>query len=157
MWLINTFDNFSEYYKLFKHSEIVENFQQYTVKKSVHSLSKYYGVFDTDELIGYFWLIPFYSKYQLWQGFEVRVDPRYQKQGIGTFLYRYTVTKDKLSIVTDYSHSISISKMWEKFCTMPDMQVYSFNHLADELCPINIINDNQIYGNDHMHLVVGPK
>ena len=157
MWLMKTFDTFEEYYQLFTGAETVDNFREYTIKKKVRPLSIYYGVFDGDTLISYFWVVPFHSKHNLWHGFEFRVSEDYQGKGIGMFLYRYLVTIEKHRIVTDYSHSTSISHMWSKFCDMADMQVYIYNHLNDEMTAVDAIDEQIVYGNDYIHMVVGPK
>lgn len=154
---MKTFDTFEEYYQLFLDAKTIGNFREYSIKKNVRPMSIYYGIFDGERLASYFWLVPFHSKQNLWHGFEFRVDDDYQNQGIGMFLYRYVATIEKLKIVTDYSHSNIISHMWDKFCQMSDTQVYIYNHLTDEMKPVSVIDPKEVYGNDYIHMVIGPK
>lgn len=153
MWLLDTFDNLSEYLQQYKNAVVVGEYVGLTLKKNVTSVSVYYGLFDGEALVAYYWLITFPSQHRMIRGVELRVDKRYQRKGIAMFLYNHILLADGYVIISDYSHSVPSGNMWDKFRTMSELQIGTYNFLTDSInwsCPIN----EEVYGNDYMHFVV---
>jgi hypothetical protein len=110
-------------------------------------------LFNGEALVAYYWLINFPSQHKMVRGVELRIDEHYQRKGIAMFLYNHILVVDGYMVVSDYSHSIPSGNMWDKFRTMSELEVGTYNFLTDSIDWSRAIND-EVYGNDHMHFVV---
>lgn len=154
MWLVETFDDFSQYLPMFEGAETIGNYDGLIFKKKTGPLSLCLGLFDGDRLVAYYWFVKFASQHKMWHGFELAVDEAYRRRGIALFFYLHVLHSDKTTmIVSDYSHSPQSAKIWDKMQTIPQLQVGMYNHLSDTI-DWSHVDKNLVYNNHHMHFVV---
>jgi hypothetical protein len=156
MWLVDTFDDFKQYLPMFNGAEIIGEYKSLTFKKKSEALSAYYGLFDGEELVAYYWLIKFTSQYDMLHGFELRVREDYQRKGISMFFYYHIIITEGNTIISDYSHNISSSNIWDKMASIPEMKIGTYDRTKDSI-EWEGLNKEKVYGNGHMHFVVAPK
>jgi GNAT superfamily N-acetyltransferase len=157
MWLINDFRDFEEAKKLLTNATPISSFQDLILKKDVTPLSVYYGLFNNDELVAYYWLMAFHGKTDKYRGHEYHVADHYQRQGIGTYLYSYILLEDKLTLVSDRSHTQFSNYIWAKLLRMEEIKVGIFNALDESVDYSKPLDKSLIYDNDHMHYIACAK
>ena len=157
MWLVDTFDEFSQYLQMFENAKIIGNYEELVFKKTSNPLSVRYGLFDKKELVAYYWLIKFSSQFDLMQSFEVRVRDDYQRKGIAYFFYKHILLDEKIWIVSDYSHNVTSGIIWDKLQQEPMIKVGIYNRLLDSIEFSNSISKHIIYKNDHMHYIASAR
>ena len=153
MWLINDFRDFEECRKLFHDSTTVSSYNLYLLKKKSTDLSIYYSLWDGDKLIAYYWLMAFHGIKDKFRGHEYHVQDCYQNQGIGTFLYRYILVHEKLTIISDRSHTKFSCKIWDKLSNMSDIKVGLYNAITRDENFTEPMDREKVYNNDHMHYI----
>jgi len=153
MWLINDFRDFKEAEKLLKDAIPVSSFQNLILKKNITPLSIYYGLFDKEELIAYYWLMAFHGKTDKYRSHEYHVADHYQKQGIGMFLCNYILLEDRLTLISDRSHTKFASYIWDKLLRMENIKVGLFNALDNSIDYSKSLDKTLVYDNDFMHYI----
>ena len=157
MWLIDELDNFQETYHMLVGAEPVGKLNSMIMKKKQTELCVYYGLYDSDKLIAYFWLMKMPEFERTLKAFEFHVEEEYQKQGIGFYFYRFIVLYDCQTIITDFSHTRNSSKIWDKLISSHEFKVGTYNAITRVIDYNNPIDKEMIYGNDFLHLTVRSK
>ena len=153
MWLIDDFRNFEDCSRLFDNNTLViGSIAGYTFKKSTDPCSIYYGLFDGEELVAYNWLMKF--KDNMYRGHEFHVADKLQKQGIGTEMYMYLLFVDKLTFVSDRTHTTPTSKLWVALTNHPDIEVLMYDASTNV---ISSMDKEKVYNNSHMHFLARAK
>ena len=157
MWLIDELDDFEETYHMLVGAEPVGKLNSMIMKKKQTELCVYYGLYNNDKLIAYFWLMKMPEFEKTLKGFEFHVEEKYQKQGIGFYFYRFIVLDDAQTIITDFSHTRNSSKIWDKLISSHEFKVGTYNAITRAMDYDNPIDREMIYSNDFLHLTVRSK
>ena len=157
MWLIDDARNLEQCEIFFRDSQTIGSFNKLIFKSKTTHLSKYYGIFNDEKLVAYYWLMKFEKIPNTYKAHEIRVDPSYQKQGIAAFFINHILFREKKQILSDHFHSNAISLVWESFRRNADLIVGTYDEITNEIDWKGNFNKNQLYGNDHVHLIVKAK
>jgi hypothetical protein len=152
MWLINDARNFDECALFFKDAMIVGNINHLTFKRLITPLSLYYGLFDGENLMGYYWLLKWEKLPLTYKGHEFHVRDELQKQGIGSLLYEFILFEEGFAVMSDHLHTQLSSRMWDKFSIDSRLDIGMYDELTNK---IEWRFDKEVvYGNDNMHFIV---
>jgi hypothetical protein len=131
----------------------VSSFKSMVFKKKITTLCTYYGLYDSDRLVAYFWFLNIRTHDKAIKGYEFHVVEDQRRNGIGTFFYEHIVLVDQYTIVTDYSHTVSSSKLWIKLRTLAKFKVGTYDAITDTF-EWKAPSFETVYDNDHMHFAV---
>jgi hypothetical protein len=152
MWLIDDARNFDQCLQFFKDAETVGMIGLFSLKKVTTTLSIYYAVYDSNELVAYYWLMRWDKLPNTYKSHEVHVKDGYQKRGIGLSLYLHVLFVEKYIILSDHLHTQISSKMWNKLYNIPEVEVGTYNEITD-LIDWHTFNKEYVYGNDYLHFI----
>lgn len=157
MWLIDDTRDFEHQKQFFASAYCVGIFNGYELKRFITPLSLYYGIFDGDNLIAYYWLMKFDKLPGVYKSHEIHVRDEFQNQGIGMFLYERVILVENRTVLSDHFQSHFSSDMWNKIRNNSSIEVGRYNENSNEV-DWNVSFDKiATYGNDHMHLIARAK
>lgn len=156
MWLIDDTRDFENQKQFFEDARDVGSFKSFVLKKAVTTLSIYYGLFDQNELVAYYWLMKFNFQFA-WKSHEIHVLDAEQGQGLGMFLYEQAILVDKLTVVSDHFQTHYSSEMWDRLRTHPSIEVGRYDEALQLVDWSPSFDKAATYGNDHLHLIARVK
>lgn len=154
MWLIDDTRDFENQKQFFADAYFIGTFNGYIVKRTITPLSLYYGVFEGDNLIAYYWLMKFDKLPGVYKSHEIHVREAYQNQGIGMFLYERALLVEHHIVLSDHFQTHFSSDMWVRLRSNVSIQVGTYDENKNVVDWNGSINT---YGNDHMHLIARAK
>lgn len=156
MWLIEDTRDFENQKQFFHDAQVVGSINGFVVKMNRTKLSIYYGVFDDDKLVAYYWLMKF--NYPVgWKSHEIHVADSLQNQGIGMFLYEQAILTGNLVVISDHFQTHFSSEMWDRLRDHPHIEVGRYDEASKQVDWTPDFNKAATYGNDYMHLIARAK
>ena len=143
--------NFDEASQLFLGATEVAFFNKFLLKRKITDISIYYGMYDNENLIGYFWLMKMRDYKNCVKAYEIHVLNSYQNQGIGTFFYRYLLEKEKYTVVNDFMMTKNSDSIWKKIINMSHIIVGTYDARNNEFDFESLLNTGILYNNDYLH------
>lgn len=147
MWLIDDLRNFDNVDSvLFKKRAYVDKILNYELFKTESANSIKYGLYHDDILISYIWFTKVRDGLMTYE-FHTR-DP-FKNKGLGYLVYKFVMTKEKHTIITDHMCSSSGTSIWKKLKDDPEIETGMYSTITNTIHPI----DSSLFGNDEYHMI----
>ncbi len=150
MWLVDDVREIAHAEEMLTGATPVTTFRDMVFKKKTTELCVYYGLYKDEHLVAYFWSFKVRSLPNTIKAYEFHVIELLRRQGIGLFIYKYIILVDRYTLIPDYSHTTSSSKLWKKLKLIPEIKVGVYNAITDE---ISYTREEEVYHNDHLHFI----
>ena len=140
---LRDFDNID--WTLFINRTYVSAIGKFELYKTESEKSIKYGLYNDDVLICYIWFTKVIGGIMT---YEFHTRDEYANKGFGYAVYKFIMTDEKQTIITDHLCTKSGLRIWEKLSNDPEIKISMFDTRNNETTPI----DNSLFGNDHYHM-----
>ena len=150
MWLIPDLRDFDSIdFTLFKDRTYVSNIEKFQLYKTESEKSVKYGLYNEDVLICYIWFTKVSDGIMT---YEFHARDNYINKGLGYSVYKFIMTDEKQTIITDHLCTKSGLRIWQKLLEDPEIEIGMYDTRNNQTIFIDDLLFGDLFGNDHYHL-----
>ena len=150
MWLIpdlRDFDNID--WTLFINRTYVANIGKFELYKTESEKSLKYGLYNGDVLISYIWFTKVVGGIMT---YEFHTRDEYANKGFGYEVYKFIMTDENQTIITDHLCTKSGLRIWQKLLEDPEIEIGMYDTRNNQTILIDDLLFGNLFGNDHYHM-----
>lgn len=150
MWLIPDLRDFDSIdFTLFKDRTYISNIEKFQLYKTESEKSVKYGLYNEDVLICYIWFTKVSDGIMT---YEFHTRDNYINKGLGYSVYKFIMTDEKQTIITDHLCTKSGLRIWQKLVEDSQIEIGMYDTRNNQTILIDDLLFGNLFGNDHYHL-----